>query len=253
MRKIRCAIVDDEPLAIKLIESFISRTPFLQHEFSFSDSVEAMGVLRDDPVDLVFLDIQMPDMDGLELSHVIPRQTRIIFTTAFREYAFDSYEVSAIDFLLKPIRYDKFLRACEKAREWFELKEGISGGVEDKQSNPLPISESTPSPDIFIRVDGEIRRLPLSDILFIEGMKDYVKFHLYGDKRHLVSHLTLKSLEEILPGDKFMRISRSHIIAVERIRTVDRNMCVYIGESVIRVTDMYRPGFEEYLHQRLAK
>ena len=235
--KIKCAIVDDEPLAIKLIENYISRTPFLELSASFTDSVMAMEQLRANPVDLAFLDIQMADMDGLELSHVIPPDTRIIFTTAFREYAFESYEVSAVDFLLKPIRYDKFLKAAEKAAQWFEMKN----------------KAGETASDIFLRVDGELRRVRLADILYVEGMKDYVRFFLGTDKRPLTTHLTMKSVEETLPADRFMRISRSNIISLDNIRAIDRNMCVYIGDTIIRVTDMYRPAFEAYLQKRMAR
>lgn len=255
MRKIRCAVVDDEPLAVKLIESFIGRTPFLELACSFTDSVEAMEKLRENPVDLAFLDIQMADMDGMELSHVLPRETRIIFTTAFREYAFESYEVSAIDFLLKPIRYDKFLRAAEKALQWYEMKETISPAARETSAGVPPQANepsASPSSDIFIRVDGEIRCVKLSDILYVEGMKDYVRFFL-KECQPLTTHLTMKSVEESLPTARFMRVSRSHIISLENIRAIDRNMCIYIGDTIIRVTEMYRPAFSSFLQQRLAK
>lgn len=255
MRKIRCAVVDDEPLAVRLIESFIGRTPFLELVCSFTDSVEAMEKLRENPVDLAFLDIQMADMDGMELSHVLPRETRIIFTTAFREYAFESYEVSAVDFLLKPIRYDKFLRAAEKALQWYEMKESTStlpGEMSCCISSEKNESHAAPSSDIFIRVDGEIRCVKLTDILYVEGMKDYVRFFLKGCQP-LTTHLTMKSVEDALPADRFMRISRSHIISLKNIRTIDRNMNIYIGDTMIRVTDMYRPAFSAFLQQRLAK
>lgn len=242
MREITCAVVDDEPLAVKLIESFIARTPFLKLAVSFTDSVAAMTELKTHPVDLLFLDIQMPDMDGMELSHIIPTSTRIIFTTAFKEYAFDSYDVAALDFLLKPIRYDKFLRASEKAKEWFELKDNRG-----EQS-----SEASPS-DMFLRVDGELKRIDVNKILFIEGLKDYVRFHLADYPTSLITHLTMKSVEETLPSDKFMRVSRSYIVALEHIRSVDRNMCIYIGNTVIKVTDMYRQGFEDFIKIRTAR
>ena len=250
MRNIRCSIVDDEPLALKLIENFIARTPFLELDSAFTDSVEAMTHLRKFPVDLVFLDIQMPEMDGMELSHVIPQQTRIIFTTAFKEYAFDSYDVAAIDFLLKPVRYDKFLRAAEKAREWFGRTACDTGSAPAAQApaeNPEP-----PNTGIFIRVDGELRRIEFDNILYVEGMKDYVKFHISGGKA-LVSHLTMKSAEDMLPSAKFMRVSRSHIVSLAKIRSVDRNMCVYIGDTIIRVTDMYREAFDDFLQRHMAR
>lgn len=249
MRRIRCAVVDDEPLAVRLLESFISRTPFLELAFSFTDSVEAMEMLRAQPVDVAFLDIQMADMDGMELSHVLPEKTRIIFTTAFREYAYESYEVSALDFLLKPIRYDKFLKAAEKALAWYEMKETTATASEHVKQAETPHAAS----EMFIRADGEIKMVKFSDILYVEGLKDYVKFILKGNRRPLVTHLTMKSVEDALPSEKFMRISRSHIISLDDIRTIDRHMCVYIADTVIRVTDLYRPAFDGFLQKRLAK
>lgn len=238
MRKITCAIVDDEPLAVKLIESFVARTPFLTLEASFTDSVDAVTRLKANPVDLLFLDIQMPDMDGMELSRIIPPSTRIIFTTAFKEYAFDSYDVSALDFLLKPIRYDKFLRSAEKAKEWFDLKDSRT--------------EQTAS-DMFIRVDGGLKRVDVDKIQYVEGLKDYVRFHFDDTPASLITHLTMKSVEETLPSDKFMRVSRSFIVGLDHIRSVDRNMCIYVGDAVIKVTDMYRQEFENFLKQRTAR
>lgn len=242
MKEISCAVVDDEPLAVKLIESFIARTPFLKLEASFTDSVEAMTELKKHPVDLLFLDIQMPDMDGMELSHIIPESTRIIFTTAFKEYAFDSYDVAALDFLLKPIRYDKFLRASEKAKEWFALK-----NTKTEQFSEVAAT------DMFLRVDGELKRIDISKILFVEGLKDYVRFHFADAPRSLITHLTMKSVEETLPSEKFMRISRSYIVALDHIRSVDRNMCVYIGNTVIKVTDMYRAEFDNFIKSKTAR
>ena len=122
---ISCIIVDDEPLAVKLLESFVAKTPQLRLEASFTDSVEALSWLREHPVNLAFMDIQMPDMSGMELSHMLPEGTKVIFTTAFKEYAFESYEVSAIDFLLKPIRYNKFIAAVEKAEQWFGRNQNV--------------------------------------------------------------------------------------------------------------------------------
>ena len=121
MKTLTCMIVDDEPLAVKMLEDFVSRTPYLRLAASFNDPVLALSTLCESPVDVLFLDIQMPDLDGLNLSRMVPPSTRVIFTTAFKEYAFDSYEVNALDFLLKPIRYHKFLGAAEKARQWFEM------------------------------------------------------------------------------------------------------------------------------------
>ncbi|SFO59733.1 LytTR family DNA-binding domain-containing protein [Prevotella sp. tf2-5] len=234
MSPITCIIVDDEPLAVKLLESFVTRTPQLQLEHSFTDSVEALTWLKEHPVNLAFMDIQMPDLNGMELSHMLPEGTKIIFTTAFKEYAFESYEVNAVDFLLKPIRYNKFIAAVEKAERLISL--------ESKVENV----EGSPKKTMFIRVDGELRQVNFEHILYVEGMKDYVRFHVEGESHPLTTHMTMKAVEDTLPTDTFMRINRSYIVRLDKIRTVDRNLCVYIGDEIIRVTDAYREAFENY-------
>ena len=160
MKALRCMVVDDEPLAVKMLENFISKTSFLALEASFTDPVAALEAIRSRQPQLVFLDIQMPDLNGMELSRMIPDGTRIIFTTAFKQYAFESYEVSALDFLLKPIRYQKFLEAAEKAREWFTLKEAASAA---------PASAAEAKSSTFFKVDGALRKVEYDDILFVEG------------------------------------------------------------------------------------
>lgn len=240
MNKISYVIIDDEPLAVKLLETFSSRVDFLQHKGSYTDSIAAIEKIRQNPVDLVFLDIQMPDINGMELARLLPKETMIIFTTAFKEYAYESYEVSAVDFLLKPIRYDKFLLSCEKAKELIHLK-----------TMAMP-AEKSDLKDIFIKVDGEIHKIKLDDVLYVEGMKDYVKFYM-ADSRVLITHLTMKKVESILPSDRFMRISRSHIVGLDHIRSIERNLCLHIGDGIIKVTDLYKPKFEDFLKTRLPQ
>ena len=240
-----CIIVDDEPLAVKLLESFVAKTPDLELLGSFTDSVEAINAIKEHKPNLLFLDIQMPDLNGMELAHMLPEGTKVIFTTAFKEYAFESYEVSALDFLLKPIRYNKFIAAVDKAKDWFgNHGEAVQNPVPAPQ---MPTSEST---TIFLKVDGEYRQLALSQILYVEGMKDYVMFYIEGQKRPLVTHLTMKSVEDMLPVSQFMRVHRSYIVALDKIRSVDRNDCLYIGEEIIRVTEAYHDKFIQYLNSK---
>ena len=245
-----CIIVDDEPLAVRLLESFVNKTPDLQLAGSFTDSVEAINVIKELKPDLLFLDIQMPDMSGMELAHVVPAETKIIFTTAFKEYAYESYEVSALDFLLKPIRYNKFISAVEKARQWFGHKLNNQNNqnnlnIQNTQKEPHGKQET-----VFLRVDGEFRQVALSKIIYVCGMKDYVMFYLSDEKRPLITHLTMKSVEDMLPSTLFMRISRSYIVALDKIKSVDRNECVYIGDEIIKVTDAYHEKFISYLNSR---
>jgi len=190
----------------------------------------------------LFLDIQMPDLNGMELAHMIPAETRVVFTTAFKEYAFESYEVSALDFLLKPIRYNKFMVAVEKAKEWFAKSES------PVSQHPSPITNHPSA--IFVRVDGELRNITISDIIYVNGMKDYVMFYLDSEPKPLITHLTMKAVEEMLPPEKFLRVHRSYIIAVDKIRKVDRNDCIYIGNEIIHVPDGYQDAFHKFLGTR---
>ena len=237
-----CIIVDDEPLAVKLMESFVAKTPDLELLASFTDSVEAINAVKEQKPNLLFLDIQMPDLNGMELAHMIPTDTRVIFTTAFKEYAFESYEVSALDFLLKPIRYNKFIAAVDKAKEWFAKSES------PVIQHPIPITNHPSA--IFVRVDGELRNITISDIIYVNGMKDYVMFYIDGEAKPLITHLTMKAVEEMLPPEKFLRVHRSYIIAVDKIRKVDRNDCIYIGNEIIHVPDGYQESFHKFLETR---
>ena len=237
-----CIIVDDEPLAVKLMKSFVKKTPDLELLGSFTDSVEAINAVKEQKPNLLFLDIQMPDLNGMELAHMIPTETRVIFTTAFKEYAFESYEVKALDFLLKPIRYNKFMVAVEKAKEWFSSR--------SEESNLTPPSSLHTPQSLFVRVDGELRNISIENIVYVNGMKDYVMFYLDGEAKPLITHLTMKAVEEMLPPEKFLRVHRSYIIAVDRIRKVDRNDCIYIGNEIIHVPDGYQDAFHKFLETR---
>ena len=214
---ISCMIVDDEPLAVKLLESFVTKTPELELLGSFTDSVEAINAIKEQQPDLLFLDIQMPDLNGMELAHMIPSETRVIFTTAFKEYAFESYEVKALDFLLKPIRYNKFMEAVEKAREWFTIQESVP-------SANVPSAKS-----VFLKVDGEYQQIAFSQILYVCGMKDYVMFYLEDVRKP---------------------VNRSYIVALDKIRKVDRNDCIYIGDEIIHVTDAFKDTFNQFLQSK---
>ena len=235
MKSLRCIVVDDEPLAVKMLEGFVERTPFLELEASFNDPVEALSAIKTRKPELAFLDIQMPDLDGMELSRMVPPETRIIFTTAFKQYAFESYEVCALDFLLKPIRYQKFLEAAEKAREWFALKEAAESAPAQEKSTA------------FIKVDGALRKVELADILYVEGMKDYVMFHLASVRGPLVTHMTMKAAGEMLPAGQFMRIHRSYIVSLQQISSFTAAGDLKVGDALLHVSDAYRPAFDAYL------
>ena len=170
MNPMTCMIVDDEPLAVRLLESYVEKTPDLELMASFTDSITAINAVKAQKPDLLFLDIQMPNIDGMELAHSLPEETRVVFTTAFKEYAFESYEVNALDFLLKPIRYNKFLAAVEKAQK----------------QHQQPVAPPPPQPNtVFIRIEGEWRNIAIDQITYVSGMKDYVLFYLDKEIIHI--------------------------------------------------------------------
>jgi len=239
MESIRCMVIDDEPLAVEMVKNFILRTPFLQFIASYTDAVDALTALKESPVDLLFLDINMPDLDGMSLAAMVPPETRIIFTTAFKEYAFESYNVNALDFLLKPINYARFLTAAEKARQWF----GLNTATRQVPENTAEMKRNT----LFIRMDGELKQIDINHILYVAGLKNYVMFYMENEQRPLVTHLTMKAVEDILPPDSFMRVHRSYIVALHKISSVDRNNTIHIGKEFIHVSDSYSDSFNKYI------
>ena len=237
MRTLTCIIVDDEPLAVRLLVSYVEKTPGLELVASFTDSISAINAIKTQKPDLLFLDIQMPNIDGMELAHSLSEETRVVFTTAFKEYAFESYEVNALAFLLKPVRYNKFLSAVEKARKLFS-----------RSAVPQPPVTQPQKPNtVFLRVDGEWRNVVIDKIIYVSCIKDYVMFYLDDEPKPLITHLTMKAVEQMLPSEKFLRIHRSYIVAIDKIRKIDRNDCVYIGKEIIHVPDGYQQAFQKFL------
>ena len=247
MTPLRCIVVDDEPLAVKMLENYISRTAFLALEASFTDPVAALEAIRERQPQLVFLDIQMPDLNGMELSRMVPPQTRVVFTTAFKQYAFDSYEVSALDFLLKPIRYQKFLGAAEKALRWFEL---LDAAANAPQATLTPREDKT---SVFVKSEGQLRKVEFSDICYVEGMKDYVLLHLCSERQPIVTHITMKAVEELLPAGSFLRVHRSYIVSLDRIDSITGCYDICVGDTLIHVSDAYKAPFEQYLTRRTLR
>ncbi|WP_343606818.1 LytTR family DNA-binding domain-containing protein [Fluviicola sp.] len=237
---IRCIIVDDELMARRLIEDYVAKTPFLSFCGSFGSVVEALTVLNAEQIDLVFLDIQMPEVNGIELSRMLPRSTRVIFTTAFDQYAIEGFRVEALDYLLKPFNYQEFLAASNKALEWFSLTRNALKS-EDLKSDPAENPEF-----IFVKSEYKQLKIALNEVLYFEGWRDYVKIWLSGHPKPVLSILTLKSLEETLPADRFMRIHRSFIINLNQIEAIERSQ-VLIGSERITVAEQYKVRFAKYI------
>lgn len=241
MANIKCAVVDDEPLALGLMASYVKKTPFLELVGAYSSAVLAMQEMHDHPVDLVFLDIQMPELNGLDYSRMISPQTRVVFTTAFNQYALDSYKVNALDYLLKPISYPDFLQAANKAQEWFRLVEQ-SQQSEKKENQDEKLS-------IFVKSDYKLIRIELKNILYVEGLKDYVKIYEENASRPVISLMSMKAMEEMLPADRFMRVHRSYIVQKEKIRIIEHNRIVF-GNTYIPIGDSYKQAFQDFLNKR---
>jgi two-component system, LytTR family, response regulator len=231
---LHCAIVDDEPLALGLLQSYVEKTPFLELTGKYSNAIQAMKELPDKEVDLLFLDIQMPELNGLEFSKMLPLRTRIVFTTAFEQYALDGYKVNALDYLLKPISYVDFLKAANKALQWFELFQ-------------KPKNEEIQS--IFVKSEYKLIQIELNKIMYIEGLKDYVKIYMEDLPRPILSLMNMKAIEELLPPSRFMRVHRSFIVQKSKIRIVDRGRIVF-GKNYIPVSDSYKIVFQKFLNDR---
>ena len=225
-----CAIVDDEPLALGLIESYVRKTDFLKLEGCYASAVEAMSHLTQSPVDLLFLDIQMPELSGLEFSQMLPPETRIVFTTAFEQYALDGFRINALDYLLKPISYARFLESARRALQWFEMKA------------QQPKERDT----IFVKSDYKLVQIELKHILYIEGLKDYIKIYEEGNAKPILSLMSMKAIEEQLPPSRFMRVHRSYIVQKEKIRIVERGRIVF-GKTYIPISDSYKQAFQDFL------
>ncbi|RTE55236.1 DNA-binding response regulator [Arenibacter aquaticus] len=233
--KISCIVVDDEPMALQLIESYVLKTPFLDLKTKCDSAIEALAYLEKEPVDLIFLDIQMPDLTGIGLSKLIPKSTRVVFTTAFSEYALEGFKVEALDYLLKPFNYEEFLRAATKAKEWFSLVKGSTPNMHFKDKKFL-----------FVKSEYKQLKIKLDEVLYFEGLKDYIKIWLKSQPKAILTLMSLKSLEEELPKDKFMRIHRSFIVSLNAIDAVERSQII-INDRRITVSENYKPGFLDYI------
>jgi two-component system response regulator LytT len=241
--------VDDEPLALGLVSSFIEQTPFLKLVGRFSSAVDALKAIHAQKIDVLFLDIQMPDLNGIELARVLDNsksnKPRIIFTTAYNQFALEGYKVDALDYLLKPFNYEEFLHAATKALNYAELVER-SNAPTTVATTAAVAEERIEDEYLFLKVEYQLVRIALNDILYIEGLKDYVKVWLKSVEKPILSLTSLKSLEEKLPSKKFMRVHRSFIVSLDKINSITRN-ALQIGKVNITVGDQYKEAFSQFL------
>jgi DNA-binding LytR/AlgR family response regulator len=230
--KINCIAIDDEPLALDVIEHHVNKIPFINLKAKISNAFDAIDYLCNNQVDLIFLDIQMPDLTGFELLNSLNKKPLVIFTTAYPNFALESYEMNAVDYLVKPIPFDRILKAVNKVKERFNVTQ-------------VPIIDSQAQssiPDyIFVKTEYKTIKIFLSEILYIESQKDYVTFHLNSEK--VMSLLSIKSVEAFLPQDQFIRVHRSFIIAINKIDAIERNN-ILIQKNNIPVGDNYKEAFK---------
>ncbi len=239
---IKCAIVDDEPLAVGLLASYVEKIPFLELCGKYNNATDALHGIGENPVDLLFLDIQMPELNGLELSRMLPENTRVVFTTAFNQYAVDSFRVNALDYLMKPISYADFLEASNKAMQWFQLLQ------QSEQPATAPQTDEEPR-SIFVKSEYKLLQIDLDDIRYIEGLKDYVKIYTEQSPHPILSLMNMKTVEQMLPASRFIRVHRSFIVQKSKIREIERNRIVF-GAVYIPIGDSYKQAFQEFINAK---
>ncbi|MBZ5858667.1 LytR/AlgR family response regulator transcription factor [Flavihumibacter profundi] len=225
---LNCIAIDDEPLALELLEDNISKVPFLKLVAACENPLQAMRILEKHPVDLIFLDIQMPGLTGLQFIQSLTIKPLFILITAYEKYALEGYSLDVVDYLVKPVSLDRFIKACNKARELHELRSLKQG----------PPSENS-ADYFFVNVDYSLLKISFSDILWIESLKDYVKINLKSSSKPIITRMSMKLLEESLPADKFLRVHKSFIISKDQVTAVRKNS-LFIGTMEIPVGENYR-------------
>jgi two-component system LytT family response regulator len=232
--KIRCIAIDDEPLALKQIGAYIDRTPFFEKVALCSTAMEALEYVREGQVDLLLVDINMPDLNGLDFVRSLDQKIPVIFTTAYSEYAIEGFQVDALDYLLKPISYPLFLKSANKAKAWFDL-------------NNRPPEIASPNQDyIFVKAEHRLIRIHLSDIKYIEGSNEYIVIHSVKDKP-VTTLMRMKNIETELPENMFMRVHRSFIVNLSHVKVIERNRIIFDEKIYIPIGEQYKENFQKFL------
>jgi DNA-binding LytR/AlgR family response regulator len=231
---IRCIAIDDEPLALRQIAGYIKKTPFLELCGQCESALQSIEVMESTPVDLMFVDINMPDLSGMDFVKTLENPPMIVFVTAYSEHALEGFRVDAIDYLLKPISYVDFLRSANKVKSWFE------------SHHQKPDEVKSNKDFLFIKSEYKILRINFDDIKYIEGMSEYIRIHLTNAKP-VMTLLSMKAIEEQLPSDRFMRVHRSYIVGLEKISVIERSRIIFDGKVYIPVSDQYKSKFQSYI------
>jgi len=235
---LKCIAVDDEPLALKLLEDNISKVPFLECQASCRNVFDAMKVFQETTVDLIFIDIQMPGLTGLQFIGSLENKPLVIFVTAYKQYALESYDLAVVDYLVKPVSLERFIKACNRAKELHELK------LMKHQSPILPSADY-----FFLNADYSQVKIMFNDIIWMEGLRDYVKIHLRNSSKPLVFRTSLKALEPELPATKFIRIHKSYIVAIESISSIRKNSLL-IKDMELPIGETFRETVEKLVKRK---
>lgn len=233
MLTLRCCVVDDEPLAQELVASYIEKTPFMELVGKFSSAQDSVKTILEEDIDVVFLDIHMPQLNGMEFARIVPPTCRIIFTTAYDRYAIEGFKVNALDYLMKPISYEEFVGAANKALQWVELR---------RRADELDNNKRY----IIVKSEYKQVQIPIDKIQFIEGLKDYVKIYVEGEKNAILTLTSMKTIERYLPATEFLRVHRSFIVNTSKISIIERNRIVF-GNHYIPVSESYKQAFNDYV------
>jgi two-component system, LytTR family, response regulator len=243
---ISCMVVEDEPLARNLLAQYISKVPYLQLVKACPSPLEALEALREQSVDLLFLDIQMPELTGISLLKILPKKPLVIFTTAYSEYALEGYELDVVDYLLKPITLERFLKAIEKVGQRLSLIKTQEFSQQEVE-NKMESKEEPTQNFIFVKDGTKLVKVKLNEILYIEGLKDYVI--IYTTHQKIVTLQRMKTLEAELPTNQFIRIHNSYIVSLEAIDTIEKEK-VQVGKTFLPISDTYRKSFKDFIEQK---
>lgn len=239
---IRCIIVDDEPLAVAQLEKYVERISFLECVGVGNSASEASELLLRESVDVMFLDINMPDVSGMQFVRSLANPPLVVFTTAYSEYALEGFKVDAVDYILKPIGFEEFLKAANKVQAMLRALHSAH------DASPLLSYDDS----LFVKSDYRIVRVPLNSIVYVESMSEYVRIFVEGKSKPIISLLSMKKIEEVLPSDVFMRVHRSYIVNLCKIKEVSKMRIIYDGDVSVPVGDMYKDAFYDYIERRFV-
>lgn len=238
---IRTLAIDDEPLALQQLVAYIKKVPFLELVAQCQSALEAKKIMEDDIIDAIFIDINMPDLSGLDYVKSLAVPPIIVFTTAYSEYAIDGYKVNAIDYLLKPFGLNDFQRAANKVKTQYDLQ---------RQATAAEVSQVDDDDALFLKTEHKVVRINIADIRYVEGMSEYLKIHLENRTKPLIVLLSMKKLEEHLPPSLFMRIHRSYIINLKKIQEVNKSRVIMDADTYLPIGDLYRDAFNKYIEKK---